>query len=63
MNRYRCPLAKIIPTKVDPEEIKRKGWQDQKILVINVDDPRLDWVQRGFVKQIGERLYGKKQAQ
>lgn len=57
---YRCALADIQPERPDPEEMKREGWQQQGILVIAVDDQRLDWVQRGFVSQIGEALYGKR---
>ncbi|MHB0973940.1 MAG: hypothetical protein ACYC0P_06835 [Thiobacillus sp.] len=60
MNGYRCPLGGLQPTKQDPEEIKRDGWQEQGILVVSEDDHRLDWVQRQFVKQIGEKLYGAK---
>ncbi len=57
---YRCPLGSLQPSKQDPEEIKRDGWQEQGILVVSEDDHRLDWVQREFVKQIGEKLYGAK---
>lgn len=29
------------------------------MLVASVDDPRLDWVQRETLKQVGTKLYGK----
>lgn len=60
MSQYRCPLGALVPSKPDPEQIKREGWQEQGILVVSVDDHRLDFVQREFVKQMGEKLYGSK---
>lgn len=58
MNEYRCPLARLQPIKRDVEQIKRNGWRDERILVVSLDDRRLDAFQREFVRQIGERLYG-----
>ena len=57
---YRCPLANLQPVKLDPEQVKRDGWREQSILVVSADDHRLDFFQREFVKQIGEKLYGSK---
>lgn len=57
---YRCPLAKLIPETIDAEKVKRDGWNEQSILVVSADDHRLDFFQREFVKQIGEKLYGAK---
>lgn len=54
----QCPLGKFQTTQIDPEQIKRDGWQQQGILVVSQDDTRLDWVQRETVRQIGNRLYG-----
>jgi hypothetical protein len=45
-----------------PEQIKRNGWRDQNILVVNADDDRLSWPEREFIRQIGEKLYGKRNA-
>lgn len=58
--RYRCPLARLLPAKPDAEQIKREGWRDNGILVVSADDPRLDMVEREFVRQIGNSLYGEK---
>lgn len=44
----------------DPEDIKREGWRDEGILVVAVSDARLDWTERELVKQIAEKLYGKR---
>ncbi len=54
----RCALARIIAEPMDVDVIKREGWRDQGILVVAVDDPRLDMIGREFVRQIGNRLYG-----
>lgn len=56
--RYRCPLGALQPSKPDPEQVKREGWREQSILVVSLEDQRLDYFQREFVKQIGEKLYG-----
>lgn len=58
MRGYRCPLGSLQPSKPDPEQVKRDGWREQSILVVSLEDQRLDYFQREFVKQIGEKLYG-----
>lgn len=55
---YRCPLGRLLPRHPDADAIKREGWRDQRILVVALDDERLDWIERQLVQQIGERLYG-----
>jgi hypothetical protein len=45
----RCP----------PEQVKRDGWRDQNILVVNADDDRLTWPERELIRQVGDKLYGK----
>ena len=55
---YRCPLGRLQPEPTDLEAVKQQGWRDQHILVINESDERLDFVEREFVRLIGERLYG-----
>lgn len=56
----RCALARAIATRPDPEQIKREGWREQGILVVSACDTRLDFIQREFVKQLGDFLYGSK---
>jgi hypothetical protein len=46
-----------------PEDIKRAGWQAQRVLVIDANDERLTWPERELVRQLGDRLYGKTQRQ
>jgi hypothetical protein len=43
-----------------PEQVKRDGWREQGLLAVTVDDQRLSWPEREFIRQIGEKLYGKK---
>lgn len=58
---YRCALARLQPETADLEAIKRQGWRDQHILVVSAADERLDFVEREFVRRLGERLYGTKE--
>ena len=57
--QYRCPLGRLQPQTTDLEAIKQTGWRDQHILVVSEEDARLDFVEREFVRRIGDRLYGK----
>ena len=55
---YRCPLGRVQPETTDLETMKQRGWRDQHILVVNATDDRLDFIEREFIRRIGERLYG-----
>lgn len=44
----------------DPETVKRDGWREQGLLAVSVDDDRLSWPEQELVRQLGERLYGKR---
>ena len=46
----------------DAEQMKRDGWREQNLLVVSPEDQRLSWPERELVKQLGEKLYGKRQA-
>lgn len=43
-----------------PDEVKRDGWHEQKLLAVSLDDHRLTWPERELVRQLGEKLYGKR---
>lgn len=43
-----------------PDEVKRDGWKEQGVLAVSVDDDRLTWPERELVRQLGEKLYGKR---
>jgi hypothetical protein len=47
--------------RIPPEDLKRDGWRDRGILVITEDDQRLTWPERELVRQLGAKLYGKRQ--
>jgi hypothetical protein len=42
------------------DEVKRDGWKEQGVLAVAVDDERLTWPERELVRQLGEKLYGKR---
>ena len=56
--RYRCPLGRHQPESTDLDAMKQSGWREQHILVVAEADDRLDFVEREFIRRIGERLYG-----
>ncbi len=60
MSRYRSSLASMQAPQMDAEAVKRTGWAEQQILVVALNDARLDWVQREQVRQLGDYLYGRK---
>lgn len=43
-----------------PDEVKKDGWKEQGVLAVSVGDNRLTWPERELVRQLGERLYGKR---
>lgn len=55
---YRCPLGRLQPETTDLEAMKQRGWRDQNLLVVNATDERLDFIEREFIRRLGERLYG-----
>jgi hypothetical protein len=44
-----------------PERVKRDGWHEQGLLAVALDDERLTWPERELVKQLGAKLYGKRE--
>lgn len=44
-----------------PEDVKREGWREQGVLVVDTADNRLTWPERELILRLGERLYGKRQ--
>ncbi len=51
-------MGRLQPATTDLEAMKQRGWRDQHILVVNAADERLDFIEREFIRRIGERLYG-----
>jgi hypothetical protein len=44
----------------DPYQVKRDGWKEQGLLAVAIDDDRLTWPERELIRQLGEKLYGKR---
>jgi len=42
------------------EKAKRDGWKELGMLAVSLDDGRLSWPERELVRQLGEKLYGKR---
>jgi hypothetical protein len=51
-------LGKVQPKPVNLDAIKKTGWQEQHILVVSDQDERLDFIEREWIRRIGNRLYG-----
>ena len=37
------------------------GWREQGVLVVSPEDERLSWPERELVRQLGEKLYGRRE--
>lgn len=46
--------------RMSPDRVNRSGWHDQNILVVSPEDERLSWPERELVRQLGEKLYGRR---
>ena len=44
----------------NPDQVKRDGWKEQGLLAVSLDDQRLTWPERELIRQLGEKLYGKR---
>jgi hypothetical protein len=47
----------------DAEQVKREGWHEHGLLVVSAEDQRLTWPERELVRQLGAKLYGKRDCQ
>ena len=55
--KYQSPLGRIQPQQIDTEQLKKDGWKENGILVVNVNDNRLNWPEKETIKQIGTKIY------
>ena len=51
-------LSRLVPARRDVDEEKRNGWINHGILVVNLADHKLGWLEREMIKQLGNKLYG-----
>jgi hypothetical protein len=59
MAGYTSPLGKLGPNAPEAERVKQAAWREDKILVVRLDDERLDMIDREFIARIGEPQYGR----
>jgi len=50
--------ARNIGKPIDYESLKRRGYLDQGLVIVSINDPRLNWTERELIKEIGKKLYG-----
>ena len=55
--KYQSPLGRIQPEKIDPEKLKRQAFEKDGILVVSINDDRLNWPEKEIIKQIGNKIY------
>jgi hypothetical protein len=61
MNRMSFAPRGFGGTRRSTDQVKKDGWKEQGALAVSVDDNRLTWPERELVRQLGERLYGKRE--
>lgn len=54
---YRSNLAG--PSTIDYQRVKRSAFHDNNMLIVDLRDPKLNWVEIEQLKQIGHKLFGK----
>lgn len=56
--RLTSIMGKVAATPQNAEAVKARGWRENRILVVDRTDPRLDAADRAVVDRLGEKLYG-----
>lgn len=44
---------------MDTDAIKKEAFHNDRILVVNLDEPRLTWMEAQVVEGIGKKLFGR----
>lgn len=57
--RPYCTLARLQANPMDTDAIKKEAFHNDRILVVNLDEPRLTWMEAQVVEGIGEKLFGR----
>jgi hypothetical protein len=58
--RIRSCLAGITTSSTDLEELKRKGWVEQGILVVDTRRAGLSDNEKAFINNMGNKFYGRR---
>ena len=59
MHQLRTNYPIRFATRPDPELVKASAFAEQGIVVASIDDARLDTFERQFLRNIGEKLFGR----
>lgn len=43
------------------DTIQREGWHELGVLTVAIDDERLSWPEREIIRQLGDKLYGRRE--
>jgi hypothetical protein len=57
-SQLACRHGRLVPSRMDAEAEKRRGWHDLGILVVDLADDRLSWPERQALENLGNRLFG-----
>lgn len=52
-------MSLLQPNSRDAEFVKKRAFHDSGVLVVSVNDPRIGWVEKQLLQNLGEKLYGK----
>lgn len=58
MGRMRYTPKGYVGRRCDPEQVKREGWHEQRMLAVSLDDQRLTLPERELVRQLGDKPSG-----
>ena len=58
--RIRSSLAGFQPQPTDPHAVKKAGWQELGILVIDRAHGSLTTAERAFIDNLGVKFYGRR---
>lgn len=56
MSRMRYTPKGYGGRRRDPEQVKRDGWHEQRMLAVSLNDQRLTWPEKELVRQLGDKL-------
>ena len=57
------PRSCLARSQINPHDVegaKKQGWNQHRILVVAENDDRLNWLEKESVRQLGEKLYGRR---
>lgn len=65
MGKRQSFLARHVPTEPTGlhtmEVLRRRAWLRQGVVALSENDERLSWAEKDYVRQLGEKLYGKRE--